>query len=504
MTSLTQRLADFAAHTRFEDLPATVVTETKRLLLDTIGCALGAVRTESGRIALDYVHLLGGKPHATVLGTTQRSSATAAAYANARLANVLDADDTFPTSTHFGNATVFSALALAELDGRSGRDLLTAIAVGFDIGARIGSWMGAPMQIENGKVIGWNELGGPAATITWAAIGASVNVAGLDAKQANHAFGIGGSNSPQPTLRKWAESVEQPMYKYADAGWCAEIGVSSALLGRLGSTGFKDILDGPNAFWKLYGSPSHDDEALLAGLGSDWQILNTTYKPWPCCRWIHHPLTAFTRLLAQHELRPEEIERVVVRANPFALTPIFLEQQPRDPLSAEFSHAHALAAAAWQIPAGPLWYEPQTMLDERIVAFRSRVSVTAEPSSSNIAEWMTGGQWRGVPGGVDIYARGQVFSCTADHASGDPWSASTLFSNEQIGRKFNVMVGLSERGDGPPALQNAARELSNAVMTLDTGPISRIADSLSALALATTNPATPLHTLQADGVVQRS
>ncbi len=323
MTGLTQRLADFTVKTRFDDLPLPVVTESKRLLLDTLGCALGAVGTDSGRIALEYASMLGGNPDATVLGKTHRSSVTAAAYVNARLANVLDADDTFPTSTHFGNATVFSALALAEAYRRSGRELLTAIAVGFDVGARIGSWMGAPMQIENGKVIGWNELGGPAATITWAAIGASTSIAGLDAKQANHAFGIGGSNSPQPTLRKWAESVEQPMYKYADAGWCAEIGVSAAMLARLGSTGFKDILDGQNAFWKFYGSPSHDDEALMAGLGTDWQILNTTYKPWPCCRWIHHPLTAFTQLWAQHQLRPEEIERVVVRANPFALTSIF-------------------------------------------------------------------------------------------------------------------------------------------------------------------------------------
>jgi 2-methylcitrate dehydratase PrpD len=447
------------------------------------------VRTESGRIALAYVDLLGGKPDATVIGTTRRSSATAAAYANARLANVLDADDTFPTSTHFGNATVFSALALAELHGRSGRDLITAIAVGFDLGARIGSWMGAPMQIENGKVIGWNELGGPAATITWAAIGASASIAGLDAKQANHAFGIGGSNSPQPTLRKWAESVEQPMYKYADAGWCAEIGVSAALLTRLGSTGFQDILDGENAFWKFYGSPGHDDEALMAGLGSDWQILNTTYKPWPCCRWIHHPLTAFTRLRARHALRPEEIERVVVRANPFALTPIFREQQPRDPLSAEFSHAHAVAAAAHDVPAGPLWYTPKTMNDPRIAAFRQRVTVTAEPTSSNIAEWMKGGQWRGVPGGVDIHARGQVFSATADHAIGDPWSPSTLLTDEPIRHKFNVMVGLDEGGKGCSALQDAANGLCEAVMNLDASPVGAIADRLTTLALAMVAPA---------------
>lgn len=482
MKSLTQKLAGFVVETQFDDLPPPVVDESKRLLLDTLGCALGAVGTDSGRIALEYASILGGNPDSTVIGKTQRSSVTAAAYANARLANVLDADDTFPTSTHFGNATVFSALALAELYRRSGHDLLTAIAVGFDVGARIGSWMGAPMQIENGKVIGWNELGGPAATITWAAIGASTNIAGLDAVQANHAFGIGGSNSPQPTLRKWAESVEQPMYKYADAGWCAETGVSAALLARLGSTGFKNILDGQNAFWKFYGSPTHDDEALMTGLGSDWQILNTTYKPWPCCRWIHHPLTAFTQLLAEHEFRPEEIERVIVRANPFALTSIFREQQPGDPLSAEFSHAHAFAAVAYGIPAGPRWYEQHTMRDERIAAFRSRVDVVPEPTSSNIAEWMTGGQWRGVPGGVDIHARGQTFSATADYSLGDPWTPATLFSDEEIYSKFNVMVGLDEHGDGPPALANAAKKVIDTVMTLDESPIGRLTDSLTNLA----------------------
>ena len=90
MTSLTQTLADFTVETRFDDLPRAVVHETKRLLLDTIGCALGAVDTPSGRIALEYVSTLGGAPRASVVGAEQRSSATAAAYANARLANVLD------------------------------------------------------------------------------------------------------------------------------------------------------------------------------------------------------------------------------------------------------------------------------------------------------------------------------------------------------------------------------------------------------------------------------
>lgn len=465
---LTAQLAEFVGGTAYADLPPSVAEECRRLLLDTVGCALGAVNTESGSIALRHVEELGGAPKATVLGLDGRTSATGAAYANARLSNVLDADDTFPTSTHFGNATVFSALALAEHFGRTQGDLLAGIAVGFDIGARIGSWMGAPFQIRNGKVVGWNELGGPPASVTWAAVGAASSVAGLNAGQTNHAFGLAGANSPQPTIRKWAESKIQPMYKYADAGWCADIGVSAALLAGLGSTGFVDILDGENAFWRFYGSPTHDDDVLVDRLGEDWQILNTTYKPWPCCRWIHHPLTAFSRLLEGHDLKPEEIERVVVRANPLALTQIFREQQPADPLTAEFSHAHAVAALAYGIPPGPRWYEEEAMSAPRMAAFRARVTVAPEPRSSNIAEWMGGGQWRGIPGGVEVFARGTRFSETADYALGDPWTESTKLSSERLIDKFVAMCAVEGAPRAASAeLADRAASCATSILTAD-------------------------------------
>jgi 2-methylcitrate dehydratase PrpD len=463
-SQLTRTLVDFTVSTRFEDLPDEVVRECTRLLLDTIGCAVGGLRTASGQIALRHIARLGGEPAATVIGRQVKNSAANAAYANARLANVLDADDTFPTSAHFGNATTFGALALAEDLDRTGRDLITAIAVGFDVGARIGSWMGAPFQIKDGQVVGWNELGGPPASVTWAAIGASVSISGLSPEQAHHAFGIGGANCPQPTIRKWAGSEVQPMYKYADAGWCAAVGVNAAMLAGLGSTGFLDILDGEDGFWKLYGSPTHDDEVLLQGLGSDWQILNTTYKPWPCCRWIHHPLTAFTRLIEAHELRPAEIDRVIVRANPFALTPIFCEQQPADALTAEFSHPHALAVAAHHVPSGPQWYAPEVLSSAEIRSFRAKVFVEPEPRSANIAEWMGGGQWRGVPGGVDIEARGTRFTATADYALGDPWSDETLMSDTELIEKFRVMVTGAASGAGTPHRDGDALERAIALL----------------------------------------
>ena len=159
-------------------------------------------------------------------------------------------------------------------------------------------------------------------------------------------------------------------------------------------------------------------------------------------------LTAFTRLMQAHELGPADIDRVVVRANPFALTPIFCEQQPRDALTAEFSHPHALAVAAHHVPAGPEWYAPEVLFADEIRSFRAKVFVVPEPRSANIVEWMGGGQWRGVPGGVDIEARGTHYTATADYALGDPWSEETLMSDERLIEKFKVMVSGRRSGAG--------------------------------------------------------
>jgi 2-methylcitrate dehydratase PrpD len=481
---LTHRLARFATGTRYEDLPSSVVHESKRLLLDTIGCAFGAINTASGRIARDYARALGGTPTATVIGLDTANSAPTAAYVNARLANVLDADDTFPTSSHFGNSTIFAALALAEHFDRNGRDLIKAIAVGFDVGARIGCWMGWPVQFKDGRVTGFNKLAGPAATTVWAAVGSAVSISGIDTVRACSAFGIAGANSPLPTVHKFGELVDVPMYKYADTGWCAQVGVSATLLASLGSTGFAGILDGENAFWRFYGSPGHDDEALIGGLGSEWQILNTTYKPWPCCRFIHYPLTAFEMLKKRHQLRPQEIERIVVRACPFALTPIFHERHPSNPLSAQFSHAHALAAAAYEIPAGPLWYTPEALVAAHIRGLRERIEVIPEVTSGEgIARSMQGAQWRGVPGGVDIYARGEVFCATVDMARGDPWTSETLLSSADLVSKFRIMVGLNPAdGTGATGVQEAAEQVISAIEDIENLDIARLTKPLGLLA----------------------
>jgi 2-methylcitrate dehydratase PrpD len=485
-TSLTRQLAEFTSGTCYAAVPAEVIGEAKRLLLDTIGCALGALETPSGRIAIEYARMTGGHPHATILGLDHAGPATSAAYVNARLANILDADDTFPTSSHFGSSTVFSALALGQQLGRSGEDLLTAIAVGFDVGARIGNWLGWPVRLENGQVTSWNPLAGPAATVTWAALGSAASIAGLDTGQTVEAFGIGGANTPLPAMNKFTDMTKVTMLKYADAGWCASVGVSATQLASLGSTGLVDVLDGDFGFWRFYGSEGHDDAALTGGLGTTWQILNTSFKPWPCCRFIHHPLTAFERIRNEHALRAEEIERVVVRAMPFSYQAKFLNNHPGDPLSAEFSYAHSLAAVACDVPAGPRWFAPATLESPQLRAFRDKVSVELEPTSMRgMAESMVGPQFRALPGGVDVHARGTVFSETSALAKGDPWSSETRMSDDELVAKF---IAMTQGPDENPTREIA--ELADAVISAVDGvekhAIASLARPLADLASAIT------------------
>jgi 2-methylcitrate dehydratase PrpD len=448
-TSLTRTIGEFARSTQLDDLPQVVVLESRRLLVDTVGCALGGLQTNSGRIALRYAQEVGGRPTATVLGLRERSQPAVAAYVNARLANTLDADDTFQISPlfgyHFGNAVVFSALAVAEHLESSVDDLLCAIAVGFEVGARIARWLGLPyVTSASGPV--WNDAGGPAAILTLAAAGAAANLARLSATRTGHLLSLAGANTPQPTIRKWAEAPTQSMYKYADAGQCASVAVTAWQLAALGSTSFDDILDGENGLWRFYGAAGVDNAALLAGLGTDWSLPRTTYKPWPSCRWTHEPLTALMRLMEEHRLTAGSIQKALVRANPLATTPIFQEQRPRDPLSAQFSHPHSVAAAALGIPPGPMWYCDEVLQSDEVSQLRERVTVIAFDAGDLDAAG--GGQPQLVASaGVDLTTADGIVSAVAEHALGDPIASETRFEDKDLLEKFVRMTasGADER-----------------------------------------------------------
>ncbi|MDA0159232.1 MmgE/PrpD family protein [Solirubrobacter ginsenosidimutans] len=407
--SITATLSTFAAELRFEDLPGAVVDHVERLVLDTLGCALGGTTTPLGALSQRFAALSGEAPQASVAGSAARTGASQAAAANGRMAGALDADDTFTAAgqtSHHGAPTVAAALALAERDGLSGAELLTAVAAGYEIGARIGAAIPAHATTPSANG-GWKVGGGPAGVLAPAL--ASARALGLDAGSTAHAFGIAGAHVELPPL-KWFEGRVAPMVKSMDCGWNAASGLNAAQLAGLGMTGHGDILDGPHGLWRALGHDHFDGDVAVAGLGERWWTLGAKIKAWPCQYWMQPSLLAFAEILIEHGLAAEELERVLLRTSSRSGAPRFRDQHPEGFVTASFNFPHAAAMLALGVPAGPRWAGEDALADPRASAVRERVEVETTTAQAVIED----GMLVALAGSAVVWARGERFEASAD------------------------------------------------------------------------------------------
>ncbi len=436
---VTQTLAEFASKVTFNDLPQEVVRQTKRLICDSIGCTLGGYSSEKGHIARNFVKSLGGNPEATIIGSGERTSPTNAAFANANMGHALDSDDTM-LMTHPAVPTIMAAMPVAEKERISGKDLIAAVAVGYDVAIRVGGASESWLKIEGGKLRSI-PVRGPSWHIFAAAV-ASAKILGLDAKKMIHVLGLAATFAPIPIVGSWVKSVASlPLSKYSEAGWTAQGGVSAALLAQAGYTGPAEILEGRTGFWRMQGREECNFDFMISKLGQRWWVMETSFKPWPCCRFIHHSLTAFTRIIDEYDIKAEEIEKVVVKGG-MMYAPIFHVRHPQTPVNMQFSAAHSLANAAFRVTPGPRWQYPESVNDPKMKEFRDRVAIeldskTLEVMAQDLAGELPKQPIR-VPTTVEVTARGKVYRESVEYAKGDPpaWVEGMAMSDEELKNKF--------------------------------------------------------------------
>ena len=444
----TTRLARFATETCYENLPDSVLHAAKRIILDTIGCALGAVGTTPGLAVRQVVKMQGGDG-ATVLGTGQRAAVMTAAYANGRLANVLDFDECYMVQGHHAQATLGAALAICEEAGKSGKDLLAAFAAGFEIGIRFGTFLSPRVSVgDDGKANGWTGLAGPGQGV-YAACAAASNLWRLAPDQVSQAFGLCAQYMVgRDWNRHWGADIELGTIKYADTGWNAQAGMMAALAAREEITGIRNIFD-RESFAQVFKGAILNPEALTEKLGERWFVQNTSIKFWPCCRWIHYPLTAFAELLREHRLSAAEIESVDLSSFPMIPYPCFSNQDPANLVAATFSFPHAAAMVALDVPAGPEWFAPAQMNGGRAKAFRKKVQLGIDPAGYDPNAWGVEEGVLKVPSRARIKARGTEFERASLFALGDPWHGAPRYGDGDLSDKFRrqarTLAPLSER-----------------------------------------------------------
>lgn len=414
--SVTRQLAEFCAALDYDALPEQVVTEAKRLILDTIGCGLGGYGVEKGQMAVRYAKQMGGSPEATILGQNQKVPAALAAFANGDLMNALDWNVLMPPS-HVPPYAIPPALALAETKGKSGRDLIAAAVLAMEVSGRVGTSLGGLRATKGGYPlrvwgISSNQLGATAG---------AARVLGLDADRMQHALGLAGFHAPVPSHVKYNYTKEVGYAKYAPSGWMAQAGVATAQLAEMGYRGDTSFLEGENGFWAMNSAPAWAPEKITQGLGNDWIFLNAAYKYWPTCGFYQSPLDVFTQLIDEHSIEPEEIEEVVYHIEKFASIPKYLTTEPNDHIEAAASGPYVIAVAAHRIKRGPAWQDKALLDHPGIRALMKKIRHETNPRSEELRRLDV--EERGLPylshrpARITIKARGQVFDRSVDYAN---------------------------------------------------------------------------------------
>ena len=321
--TITGKWADFLTTCVFDDIPADVLQQTKMFILDSIGCALGGYAIEWGKKVTKLGYDLGGKPEATAIGSGYKLHCVHAAYVNGKLGNILDMDETLYNNRHSGGVPFFPALSGGERNGATGKDVILATVLAYDFAAR-SSVCGSSFRPdpEKGVIISGNAAMGFNA---FAAAIAASKVFKFNKDQIINTLGVVAYFSPGAIESKFTFTPPGNFNKYGDMGWFCSSGLMAALCVENGYVGDPSILDGPRGLAALLGAPQFDYDTFIANMGERWYIMDAGFKPYPTCRWFHTGINLLEGIITEHELKPADIDRIVVYTHPLAVNlPMFI------------------------------------------------------------------------------------------------------------------------------------------------------------------------------------
>jgi 2-methylcitrate dehydratase PrpD len=301
---VTERLARYMAVARDQQLPEQVVVACKHRILDTLGAMVSGARMHPGEMALKYVRSLGGEPQASVVGSDFRTTAVNAAMANAMCAHADETDDFEPaTKAHPGCSVVPAALALGEREHRSGRDVIRAVALGYDLTCRLLMALGPDL-------VRGSHRSAEGTSSTFGALGAAASLARLDERRMRHAVSYAAQQVSG--LWSWVKDKDHIEKAFDFAGMGARNGVMAVDMVMAGLTGVDDVLDGThNLFIALSTDPK--PEEMVKDLGTRFYVTETAIKTFSVGYPIQSPLDALLTLRKQRGLTPENVRSIVVK-----------------------------------------------------------------------------------------------------------------------------------------------------------------------------------------------
>ena len=368
LPNATRELARFAAGLEFDRIPAAVVEHMKLSILDSIGVCLHGVTLPWTRHVQSMVEAERAHPEAFIFGSGAKTSAANAVLVNSTAGHAFELDDIHKESIiHPGSLALPVALALAQSRGKaSGRDLITAMIAGYEIGARVGNAATVRLLLK-----GFHPQGTSGA---FTAAASAARMLELDAHQTLHTFGIVGSQGGGLMAAQ-----EGAMVKRFHSGRAAQSGIYSALLAQRGFTGIEDVLEAAYGGYLVTHSDQPAAEKLTQGLGSVWETLNVGYKPYAAVTSIHTALDALARIMRDHKLAAADIATIEAALSQATYLHCAWEYKAQGVTAAQMNLYYGLAMIALDGAAFVDQYREERLSDPRVLDLVKRIGARIDP-----------------------------------------------------------------------------------------------------------------------------
>ncbi|OGO31159.1 MAG: hypothetical protein A2Z29_03245 [Chloroflexi bacterium RBG_16_56_11] len=334
---------DFVKHftrTRYKDLPGVAVESVKKEVLDSLATALGGSSKAGVGELVDMVREWGGAGQSSIIAYGIKCPAPNAAQVNGTMIHALDYDDGHQVAlVHIGCVAVSTCFAVAErMVGISGKELITALALGGDFLARLGL---ASRPGSSALSAGWHP------TTLFGFLGAAAmagRIMGLDEEKMVNAIGLayhqcGGAGSGV---------ADGALAKRMGPGLAARGGITAALMAERGITGERNSLEGKSGLFNVYMRGDYDPKILTADLGTRFEGVNIGDKPYPCCGLTHACIDATLALISRHDVIPSQIKDITVYGGQTVYDlsrPPEIKCSPRTIIDAQFSVPWVVATA---------------------------------------------------------------------------------------------------------------------------------------------------------------
>jgi len=375
------RLAEWYESVTYEKIPENVVEKIKEFFLDSLGCALGALNEEPAKIGREVAAALGGPEEATIIGSGVKVAAANAALANGIQAHTLDFDDDHREGTQHPSVCIIPAtLALAEKEGKSGKDFLAAALCGYETMIRSGSAF-----LGKAYYSGWHPTG---TCGVFGAAAAAAKLWGLNKHQTVYALGLALSLSSG--TREYGR--EGTWAKRLHPGHAAQGGIIAAMLARKEFVGPSRPFEGTFGFFKVYSRDYDlDPERLIRGLGKEYDVATNSIKYHMGGRFGATGADALMEILRDKHIEPANIDEVTVGACDFAIQVHFgrdstvqsMRYRPKSVEQAMFSLPFTLACILVYGKIGLDQYRQEVIEDPVILSMMDRVKGVVDPAAES-------------------------------------------------------------------------------------------------------------------------